>query len=50
MAAHEIEKIIEKNMDVLIEYFEGIASEDYYDGLDHQLYLDLDDDTLRENT
>ena len=42
--------IINDNMDVLKEYFEGIASCDYYDGLSHQLYLDLDDNTININT
>lgn len=42
--------IIESNKGVLMEYFKGIASGDYYDGNDHQLYLDLDDNIISENT
>jgi hypothetical protein len=34
------------NQAVLIEFFEGIASCSYYDGLAYQLYLDTDDNTL----
>ncbi len=40
------EEIIEKNADVLGEFFAGLASCDYYDGTSYQLYLDLDDNTL----
>jgi hypothetical protein len=41
-------KIIEKNNEILREYFVGIASDNYYNcnGLSYQLYLDLDDDTM----
>lgn len=42
--------IIEKNAQVLEDFFKGLASCDYYDGLSHQLYLDLDDMTLSINT
>lgn len=43
---NRIEKIMEKNSAVLEEFFIGIASCNYYDGRSHQLYLDLNDDTL----
>lgn len=38
------------NQDMLQSFFTGIASGDYYDGMSHQLYLDLDDGSLREIT
>lgn len=38
-----------KNEAVLVEFFEGIASCDYYDGTAYQLYLDLDDNSLMIN-
>lgn len=41
-----LESILESNEEVLAEFFTGIASCDYYDGMSYQLYLDLDDDTL----
>lgn len=34
------------NQEALQEFFEGLASCDYYDGLSYQLYLDLDDNSL----
>lgn len=37
----------ESNQAILTEYFEGIASCSYYDGTSYQLYLDLDDNSLR---
>lgn len=37
------------NESVLAEFFAGIASCDYYDGMSHQLYLDLDDNQLQIN-
>lgn len=37
------------NKTVLVEFFIGIASCDYYDGTSYQLYLDLDDNTLSIN-
>lgn len=37
----------EENQAILQEFFVGIASCDYYDGNSYQLYLDLDDNTLR---
>jgi hypothetical protein len=43
---NRVDTIIEKNESVLVEFFTGIASCDYYDGMSYQLYLDLDDDTL----
>ena len=36
----------ESNQATLQKFFTGIASCDYYDGTSHQLYLDLDDNTL----
>lgn len=39
-------EIIEKNLPVLREYFEGLVSCNYYDGTSYQLYLDLDDNSL----
>lgn len=41
---------LDVNKPVLDEFFTGIASCDFYDGLSHQLYLDLDDMTLSINT
>lgn len=35
-----------KNATVLVEFFKGVASCDYYDGSCYQLYLDLDDHSL----
>lgn len=46
----ETQKIMDKNTDVMIEFFKGIASCDFYDGLSHQLYLDLDDNTMSIKT
>jgi hypothetical protein len=40
------ESILEKNKDVLIEFFVGFASCEYYNGTSYQLYLDLHDDTM----
>ena len=34
------------NQAILLEFFTGIASCDYYDGMSYQLYLDTDDNTL----
>lgn len=34
------------NEAVLVEFFTGIASCNYYDGMSYQLYLDRDDNTL----
>lgn len=34
------------NKNILCEFFAGIASDDYYDGNSHQLYLDLNDGKL----
>lgn len=39
-------EIMEKNENVLREFFVGIASCNYYNGLSYQLYLDLDDNTM----
>jgi len=36
----------DENQSILVEFFTGIASCDYYDGTCYQLYLDLDDDSL----
>lgn len=36
----------DRNIAVITEYFAGIASHAYYDGMSHQLYLDTDDNTL----
>ncbi len=46
----DAQKIMENNKEKLAEFFAGIASCNYYDGLSHQLYLDLDDGTIIENT
>ncbi len=40
------QEIIDANESVLVEFFEGIASCNYYDGTSYQLYLDLDDSSL----
>lgn len=45
-ATTRLESILETNEETLTEFFTGIASCDYYDGMSYQLYLDLDDDTL----
>ena len=37
---------LDENQAILTEYFIGTVSGEYYDGNSHQLYLDLDDDTL----
>lgn len=42
-------EIIEKNAAALQEFFIGIASCEYYDGMSYQLYLDTNDDTLSIN-
>lgn len=34
------------NQEVLLEFFEGMASGEYYDGTSHQLHFDLDDYSL----
>ena len=49
---HEADEIVRsaENVAVLTEFFKGIASCDYYDGLSHQLYIDTDDNTLSINT
>lgn len=39
----------ESNSSVLIEFFKGVASCDYYDGSSYQLYLDKDDNSLMIN-
>ncbi|MDD2664396.1 MAG: hypothetical protein PHD19_11650 [Dechloromonas sp.] len=41
---------VDGNLATLQQYFAGLASCDYYDGLSHQLYLDLDDNSLLINT
>jgi len=41
--------IMANNADILQAFFTGLASCDYYDGMSHQLYLDLDDDTLLDH-
>lgn len=41
--------IMERNADVLEEFFKGIAAGDYYDGMSHQLYLDTDDDSMLDH-
>lgn len=41
--------IMDNNADILQAFFTGLASCDYYDGMSHQLYLDLDDDTLLDH-
>lgn len=46
----QVDAIIEANSAILEQFFIGIASCDYYDGLSHQLYLDTDDNTLSINT
>ncbi|MDX8400822.1 MAG: hypothetical protein R8K20_11345 [Gallionellaceae bacterium] len=43
-------KIIENNIGTVVDYFEGVASCDYYDGLCRRLYLDLDDNSISEST
>lgn len=45
-ATTRLESILETNEEILTEFFAGIASCDYYDGMSYQLYLDLDDDML----
>jgi hypothetical protein len=37
------------NQAVLTEFFKGVASCDYYDGMSYQLYIDLDDMSLSIN-
>jgi hypothetical protein len=39
-------EILENNEKVLREFFVGIASNNYYDGLSHQLYLDLNNNKI----
>ena len=46
----QVEAIIEANSAILEQFFVGIASCDYYDGMSHKLYLDTDDNTLSINT
>jgi len=46
----ETQEIMDKNENVLVEFFTGIASCNFYDGLSHQLYLDLDDNTITIKT
>lgn len=41
------DEIMNKNTSKLKEFFEGIVSCDYYNGMSYQLYLDLDDNTMR---
>lgn len=48
-ATTRAELIMERNAHVLEEFFKGIASGDYYDGMDHQLYLDADDDSMLDH-
>ncbi len=43
------QEIIDNNTAIINEYFAGIASGEYYNGTCYQLYLDLDDGTLRIN-
>ena len=38
--------VADQNLAVITEYFKGIASCSYYDGLSYQLYIDADDNTL----
>ena len=38
--------IMARNSKVLRDFFAGIASGNYYNGMSYQLYLDLDDDTI----
>lgn len=45
-----IASILDANDAVLEGFFTGIASCSHYDGLSHQLYLDLYDDKLEEYT
>ena len=39
--------ILEGNSAAAEAFFVGVASGDYYDGSSYQLYLDLDDESLR---
>lgn len=39
-----------ENAAIMQEFFIGIASCDYYDGMSHQLYFDCDDNTLSIHT
>ncbi len=41
--------ILEANAAIAEAFFIGCASGDYYDGSSYQLYLDLDDESLREH-
>lgn len=45
----ETKGILETNHDVLVEFFEGQASGQYYDGTSYQLYLDLNNGEIFEN-
>lgn len=45
-AAKRITGILQKNEAVLSEYFAGHLSGNFYDGQDHNLYVDLADDSL----
>jgi hypothetical protein len=41
-----LEEIRDEYISILVEYFEGIVSNEYFDGASHQLYMDMDDMTF----
>lgn len=49
MAKFDASDLVNNNYQVLLDFFKGMASSDYYDGTSYQLYLDLNDGEIFEN-